>query len=70
MASAMENDESITPKDFNFTTLVDSDTILTFNHHICQLCNNFRRRFYCQECIQQGDFRHSTATSNLAERLV
>ncbi|XP_044728894.1 beclin 1-associated autophagy-related key regulator isoform X2 [Chrysoperla carnea] len=56
------SDESVAPKDFHLSSSLDSGSVFTFNHQICQLCNNFRKTFYCKQCIRNGDFTYSTSS--------
>nr|XP_012154072.1 PREDICTED: beclin 1-associated autophagy-related key regulator isoform X4 [Megachile rotundata] len=50
------------PADFQLSSeLEDVSSRLSVNLLKCPLCHNSRRIFYCRQCIQNGDFIHSTS---------
>lgn len=60
MATSSSDESSTAPKDFHLSSSLDSGSRLSPNQHRCQLCCNFRKRFYCKDCIQKGDFVSSS----------
>ncbi|GLV43336.1 Autophagy-related 14 [Carabus blaptoides fortunei] len=70
MATSSSDESSTAPKDFHLSSSVDSGSRLSPYHYRCQLCNNFRKKFYCKDCIQNGDFVGSSShyTERFAEK--
>ncbi|KAK4884240.1 hypothetical protein RN001_000511 [Aquatica leii] len=59
------SDESITaPKDFHISSSIDSGSRNSPIPQKCPLCCNFRKKFYCKECIYNGDFPSSNSNSD------
>ncbi|CAG9813648.1 unnamed protein product [Phaedon cochleariae] len=59
MATTSSSDDSIAPKDFHLSTSTDSGSRLSLNRQKCPLCHNFRKVFYCKDCIYSGLFYSS-----------
>ncbi|KAF2899294.1 hypothetical protein ILUMI_06874 [Ignelater luminosus] len=63
------SDESITaPKDFHLSSSLDSGSRNSPNRQKCPLCTRFRKKFYCTECLNNGNF--CSSTSNYPERFI
>lgn len=62
MATSSSDESSTAPKDFHLSSSVDSGSRLSPYHHKCQFCSNFRKKFYCKDCIQNGDFINSAVS--------
>lgn len=61
MAATSSDGSSVAPTDFHLTSSIDeSATRISSNYLKCPMCNSSRRTFYCKQCIQNGDFVHST----------
>ncbi|XP_071453828.1 beclin 1-associated autophagy-related key regulator [Hetaerina americana] len=61
MATTSSDGSSAAPTDFHLTSSIDeSATRISSNYLKCPMCNSARRTFYCKQCIQNGDFVHST----------
>ncbi|KZC11185.1 PREDICTED: beclin 1-associated autophagy-related key regulator [Dufourea novaeangliae] len=62
MATSSSDGSCTAPADFQLSSeLEDVSSRLSVNLLKCQLCHNSRRIFYCRQCIQNGDFIHSTS---------
>ncbi|XP_054010557.1 beclin 1-associated autophagy-related key regulator [Hylaeus anthracinus] len=62
MATSSSDGSCTAPADFQLSSeLEDVSTRLSVNLLKCPLCHNSRRIFYCRQCIQNGDFIHSTS---------
>ncbi|KAK2581993.1 hypothetical protein KPH14_002429 [Odynerus spinipes] len=62
MATSSSDGSCTAPADFHLSSeLEDVSTRLSVNLLKCPLCHNSRRIFYCRQCIQNGDFIHSTS---------
>ncbi|XP_017762958.1 PREDICTED: beclin 1-associated autophagy-related key regulator [Eufriesea mexicana] len=62
MATSSSDGSCTAPADFQLSSeLEDVSNRLSVNLLKCPLCHNSRRIFYCRQCIQNGDFIHSTS---------
>ncbi|XP_024938914.1 beclin 1-associated autophagy-related key regulator isoform X2 [Cephus cinctus] len=62
MATSSSDGSCAAPADFQLSSeLEDVSSRLSVNLLKCPLCHNSRRIFYCRQCIQNGDFVHSTS---------
>ncbi|XP_033216682.1 beclin 1-associated autophagy-related key regulator [Belonocnema kinseyi] len=62
MATSSSDGSCTAPADFQLSSeLEDVSDRLSVNLLKCSLCHNNRRIFYCRQCIQNGDFVHSTS---------
>lgn len=62
MATSSSDGSCTAPADFQLSSeLEDVTSRLSLNLLKCPLCYNSRRIFYCRQCIQNGDFVHSTS---------
>ncbi|XP_076645287.1 autophagy related protein 14 [Halictus rubicundus] len=62
MATSSSDGSCTAPADFELSSeLEDVSSRLSVNLLKCPLCHNSRRIFYCRQCIQNGDFIHSTS---------
>lgn len=62
MATSSSDGSCTAPADFQLSSeLEDVSNRLSVNLLKCPLCHNNRRIFYCRQCIQNGDFIHSTS---------
>ncbi|CAK9814009.1 Beclin 1-associated autophagy-related key regulator [Anthophora quadrimaculata] len=62
MATSSSDGSCTAPADFQLSSeLEDASNRLSVNLLKCPLCHNSRRIFYCRQCIQNGDFIHSTS---------
>ncbi|XP_043478016.1 beclin 1-associated autophagy-related key regulator isoform X1 [Leptopilina heterotoma] len=62
MANSSSDGSCTAPADFQLSSeLEDVSDRLSVNLLKCSLCHNSRRIFYCRQCIQNGDFVHSTS---------
>ncbi|XP_043273429.1 beclin 1-associated autophagy-related key regulator [Venturia canescens] len=62
MATSSSDGSCTAPADFQLSSeLEDVTSRLSLNLLKCPLCHNSRRIFYCRQCIQNGDFVHSTS---------
>ncbi|XP_012154073.2 autophagy related protein 14 isoform X4 [Megachile rotundata] len=62
MATSSSEGSCTAPADFQLSSeLEDVSSRLSVNLLKCPLCHNSRRIFYCRQCIQNGDFIHSTS---------
>lgn len=66
MAESRSDDSCEAPKDFQLSSIEGSESRFSATHRKCYLCFNFRKVFYCKQCIKNGDFVHST--SHFSER--
>ncbi|KAB0803853.1 hypothetical protein PPYR_00823 [Photinus pyralis] len=63
------SDESLTaPKDFHLSSSLDSGSRNSPIPQKCPLCWNFRKKFYCRECIYNGEFCHSNSTERYIDK--
>lgn len=60
MATSSSDESCTAPKDFHLSSSLDSGSRLSPTQHKCQLCFNFRRKFYCKDCVQKGAFVSSS----------
>lgn len=60
MATSSSDESCTAPKDFHLSSSLDSGSRLSPTQHKCQLCCNFRKKFYCRECVQNGLFASSS----------
>ncbi|XP_076638474.1 autophagy related protein 14 [Colletes latitarsis] len=62
MATSSSDGSCTAPADFQLSSeLEDVSSRLSVTLLKCPLCHNSRRIFYCRQCIQNGDFIHSTS---------
>ncbi|XP_034942631.1 beclin 1-associated autophagy-related key regulator [Chelonus insularis] len=62
MATSSSDGSCTAPADFQLSSeLEDVSSRLSVNLLKCPLCHYSRRIFYCRQCIQNGDFIHSTS---------
>ncbi|XP_015117644.1 beclin 1-associated autophagy-related key regulator [Diachasma alloeum] len=62
MATSSSDGSCTAPADFQLSSeLEDVSNRLSVNLLKCPLCHNNRRVFYCKQCVQNGDFVHSTS---------
>lgn len=61
MATSSSDGSCTAPADFQLSESEDASSRLSVNLLKCPLCHNRRRIFYCRQCIQNGDFIHSTS---------
>lgn len=62
MATSSSEGSCTAPADFQLSSeLDDVSSRLSVTLLKCSLCYNSRRVFYCKQCIQNGDFIHSTS---------
>ncbi|XP_033192765.1 beclin 1-associated autophagy-related key regulator isoform X1 [Bombus vosnesenskii] len=62
MATSSSDGSCTAPADFQLSSeLEDVSNRLSVNLLKCPLCHNSRRIFHCRQCIQNGDFIHSTS---------
>ncbi|XP_057337203.1 beclin 1-associated autophagy-related key regulator isoform X1 [Microplitis mediator] len=62
MATSSSDGSYTAPADFQLSSeLEDVSSRLSVNLLKCPLCHYSRRIFYCRQCVQNGDFVHSTS---------
>ncbi|KAK0095124.1 hypothetical protein PV326_009180 [Microctonus aethiopoides] len=62
MATSSSDGSCTAPADFQLSSeLEDVSSRISINLLKCPLCHYNRRIFYCKQCIQNGDFVHSTS---------
>ncbi|XP_025833473.1 beclin 1-associated autophagy-related key regulator-like isoform X2 [Agrilus planipennis] len=61
MATTNSDDSTSVPKDFQLSSSLDSGSRISPNYYRCQLCNNYRKVFYCKECVHNGDIYKSSS---------
>ncbi|XP_063994053.1 beclin 1-associated autophagy-related key regulator isoform X2 [Diachasmimorpha longicaudata] len=62
MATSSSDGSCTAPADFQLSAdLEDVSNRLSINFLKCPVCHNNRRVFYCKQCVQNGNFVHSTS---------
>ncbi|KAF5292929.1 hypothetical protein FQA39_LY13809 [Lamprigera yunnana] len=56
MATSSSDDSITAPKDFHISSSLDSGSRNSPIPQKCPLCCNIKKKFYCKECINNGDF--------------
>lgn len=59
-ASSEEN--NLPPTEFKLSTSLESSAGLKVAIERCPVCDYSKRPFYCQTCVNQGNFVHSEGT--------
>ncbi|XP_022909141.1 beclin 1-associated autophagy-related key regulator [Onthophagus taurus] len=60
MATSSSDESSSAPRDFHLSSSLDSGSRLSPNGERCPLCGSYRKKFFCRDCIQSGEFRSAT----------
>ena len=62
MATSSSDGSCTAPGDFELSSEIEEVLIRhTLNVLKCPICCKNKRNFYCRQCVQNGDFVHSTS---------